>query len=321
MILGEYGDIKDVFFNKFTNCNFKIQNSFSSLLDEYYYFRDKIDIIKCKVSSLEGLIKTKISRCKKKIESQNKELDLCKNKDMYKIYGDLLLSNLYFIKKGMGYIDVKNFYSGDEEISIKLDPRLSGADNAKLYYKKYNKYKKANVILTEQIKLASEEIKYLESILEYLSMCENNGDIEEVKKELCINGYLKDKVKTKNVQQSKPLCFMTKEGLKIFVGKNSIQNEKLTFKIANKSDIWFHVKDMPGSHTILFLEGKEPSYDSILYAAKICCLYSKAKNSSNVAVDYTDVSNVRKIPGGKSGMVNYKNYKTVYVTPGNLVLK
>ncbi len=321
MILGEYGDVKDVFFNKFTNCNFKIQNSFSSLLDEYYYFRDKIDIIKCKVSSLEGLIKTKISRCKKKIESQNKELDLCKNKDMYKIYGDLLLSNLYFIKKGMGYIDVKNFYSGDEEISIKLDPRLSGADNAKLYYKKYNKYKKANVILIEQIKLASEEIKYLESILEYLSMCENNDDIEEVKKELYINGYLKDKVKTKNLQQSKPLCFVTKEGLKIFVGKNSIQNEKLTFKIANKSDIWFHVKDMPGSHTILFLDGKEPSNDSILYAAKICCLYSKAKNSSNVAVDYTNVSNVRKIPGGKSGMVNYKNYKTVYVTPSNLILK
>ena len=322
MILGEYGDIKDVFFNKFINCNFKIQSSFSSLLDEYYYFRDKIDMIKCKVSSLEGLIKTKISRCKKKIENQNKELDLCKNKDMYKIYGDLLLSNLYFIKKGMGYIDVKNFYSGDEEISIKLDPRLSGADNAKLYYKKYNKYKKANVILAEQIKLASEEIKYLESILEYLSMCENNDDIEEVKKELYINGYLKDKVKTKNLHQSKPLCFVTKEGLKIFVGKNSIQNEKLTFKIANKSDIWFHVKDMPGSHTILFLcGGKKPSNDSILYAAKICCLYSKAKNSSNVAVDYTNVSNVRKIPGGKSGMVNYKNYKTVYVTPSNLVLK
>ena len=321
MVLGNHGDIKDIFFDKFDQRNVKIQNSFSILLDEYYYFRDKIDIIKCKVSSLEGLVKTKISRYKKKIESQTRELDLCKDKDKYKVYGDLLLSNLHFIKKGMEYINVKNFYSGDEEITIKLDPRLSGSDNAKLYYKKYNKYKKANEILIEQIKLSSEEIKYLENILEYLSMCENNDDIEEVKKELYINRYLKDKIKTKNSQQSKPLCFLTQEGLKIFVGKNSIQNEKLTFKIAKKNDIWFHVKDVPGSHTILFLDGKEPSNDSILYAAKICCLYSKAKNSSNVAVDYTNVNNVRKIPGGKPGMVNYKNYKTVYVTPSNLILK
>ena len=321
MVLGSHGDIKDIFFDKFDQRNVKIQNSFSILLDEYYYFRDKIDIIKCKVSSLEGLVKTKISRYKKKIESQTRELDLCKDKDKYKVYGDLLLSNLHFIKKGMEYINVKNFYSGDEEITIKLDPRLSGSDNAKLYYKKYNKYKKANEIFIEQIKLSSEEIKYLENILEYLSMCENNDDIEEVKKELYINGYLKDKIKTKNLQQSKPLCFLTQEGLKIFVGKNSIQNEKLTFKIAKKNDIWFHVKDVPGSHTILFLDGKEPSNDSILYAAEICCLYSKAKNSSNVAVDYTNVNNVRKIPGGKPGMVNYKNYKTVYVTPSNLILK
>lgn len=321
IFIEEYVYKKGVFINEFTKCNFKVQNVISNLLDEYYYSRDKSDIIKCKISSLESLIKTKILRYKKKIESQNKELDLCKNKDTYKIYADLLLSNLYVIKKGMECVNVKNFYCKNEEICIKLDPRLSGSDNAKLYYKKYNKYKKAGVVLLEQVKLTMEEIKYLENILEYLSMCENNDDIEEVKNELYISGYLKDKIKTKNLSKSKPLCFTTKEGLKVFVGKNSIQNEKLTFKIANKKDIWFHVKDMPGSHTILFLEGKDPSYDSILYAAKICCMYSKAKNSSNVAVDYTSISNVKKIPGSKSGMVNYKNYKTVYVTPEKLTLK
>ncbi|MBO5733827.1 MAG: NFACT family protein, partial [Clostridia bacterium] len=204
------------------------------------------------------------------------------------------------------------------EITIKLDKRYSPAVNAQKYFKKYNKAKTAREELSKQIKLAQTELDYLESVEEELKKAETEADLSEIGDELFEQGYIKrpKDAKKKKKETQKPMEFETPDGFRVLVGKNNKQNDLLTLKIAKNSDMWFHTKDIHGSHTVLCYEhGREFTDTAILYAARLAAKYSKASESSQVPVDYTLVKFVKKPSGAAPGMVIYTDQKTIYVTP------
>ena len=202
-------------------------------------------------------------------------------------------------------------------IRIKLDPSKSGSQNAQKYYKDYRKAKTAEQILTEQIELAEKELEYIDNVFDSLSRAETERELAEIRSELIQTGYIKaPKSKAKDQKPLPPLKFTTTDGFEVLVGRNNRQNDTLTLKTANNNDIWFHTKEIPGSHTILVTNGREPSDEAILQAAKIAAYHSKAKDGSQVPVDYTKIRNVSKPQGAKPGMVIFVKNKTLYVTPG-----
>lgn len=306
---------------KETSCydsqDLKYYDSFSALLDEFYFEKDTGERMKSKAQSLNKMLANISSRIERKISAQKRDLMDCDNKESHKMLGDLINSNLYRIKKGMRSVTLENFYANMEPISVKLDPRLSGAQNAQKYYKEYRKAKVAQKVLKEEIKKAFDEKAYIDTVIDAVSRVQTEKELLEIKKELAKEGYLKEKrsKKAKKSEGSAPLEFKSSEGLRILVGKNNIQNDKLTLKMADKNYIWLHVKDLPGSHVIIMEEAGNVGNGTIVEAAKIAAYHSKAKDSSGVAVDYTQVKNVKKPSGAKPGMVIYGSNKTVYVTP------
>lgn len=292
-------------------------NSYSELLDDFYYEKDKLDRMRVKSQNLTKTLQNIKLRLTRKIKLQQSELLECENKEILKIYGDLLTANLYKVEKGSFNILLENFYSPDlSVVEIKLDPKLNGIQNAQKYYKKYKKAKTAQIILEEQIKKAYTELDYIDTVLYEISSAKTELDLTHISQELVVQGYIKDKKHTKKIPKSlPPLKFESNDGFTILVGRNNLQNDKLTLKQANKTDIWLHVKDMPGSHAIIFLENKKITDTALITAAKLAAIHSKACNSSNVPVDYTCVKYVKKPLGAKPGMVTYSNYKTIYVNP------
>ncbi|MPM61104.1 putative protein YloA [bioreactor metagenome] len=238
------------------------------------------------------------------------------------LYGELITSNIYSIKKGDSSARLLNYYSENEEyLEIPLNENKSPSENAQAYFKKYNKLKKSEENAKIQIKLAEEEEQYLQSVLSNILNADNYTEIQDIRNELMETGYIayKKASKDKRSKPSKPLHFISSDGIEIYVGKNNIQNDFLTLKFADKNDIWFHTKNIPGSHVIIKSKGPVPEA-TLLEAATLAAFYSKAKNSSNVPVDYTEVKNVRKMSGAKPGMVIYYTNKTIYVTPKELNL-
>ncbi len=308
---------KDISFIRPKQDSYKEYSTFSELVDDYYNEKASKDRINSKAGTLIKLIGKIIALKKRKILQQKEELIHCWGKDKYKICGDLLISNLYKIKKGMKNIELVDFSTEPpQNIKITLDTKLDGSENAQKYYKKYKKLKTAQKFLTEQIENAHTDILYLDSTLDSLERCQSESEINEIQRELCEQGYirLKNKVKAKNKSMGF-IEFISPGGYKILVGRNCKQNAELTYKTAGKKDLWFHVKDMPGSHTVMFTGGNSPKTEDILFAASICAGHSKAKFSDSVAVDYTTVSNVKKPKNYRPGMAIYKNYKTLHVPP------
>lgn len=294
----------------------KEYDSFSSLLDCFYFERDQADRMKVKSQTLHKLLTNLTERFARKINLQKAELEKCKNRDALRINGDLLQANIYRIKKGASSISVENFYDNNNLIEIKLNPAISPAANIQKYYKDYRKSKTAETMLTQQIKNAKEELEYLDSVSEVLERAESEKELSQIRLELCEQGYIKaQKGKQKKLASLPPLEFESSDGFRILVGRNNKQNDQLTLKTAKKTDLWFHTKEIHGSHTILFTEGKEPTDIAIKEAAQLAAYFSKAKNSTQVPVDYTLVKNVNKPSGAKPGMVIYLSNQTLYVTP------
>ncbi len=294
----------------------KEYKSFSELIDSFYFERDNADRMKVKSQDLHKTLSNIIERISKKINIQQTELEKCKDRDILRIKGDLLQANLYRIPKGASSVKVENFYDENKIIEIKLNPAISPANNVQKYYKNYRKAKTAETMLTKQIKNGKEELVYLESVSDTLDRAESEKDLSQIRLELSEQGYIKtQREKQKPPQALPPVEYFTSDGFKILVGRNNKQNDKLTLKTARKTDLWFHTKDIHGSHTILVLDGKEPTETAIKEAAQIAAYHSKAKNSNNVPVDYTQVKNVNKPNGAKPGMVIYLTNKTAYVTP------
>ena len=226
---------------------------------------------------------------------------------------------MYAIAKGAVSVDLPNFYEETQPlVHIKLDPALTPSQNAQKYYKEYRKAKTAEEKLTEQIDLAGKELEYLESVLDALARAETERDLSEIRGELMEQGYLRvpRSKREKMASVSAPMRFTTSDGFTVLVGRNNRQNDRLTLKTANNNDIWFHTKNIPGSHTVLVTEGKEPTETAMVEAAQLAAQHSRAKDSAQVPVDYTQIRYVSKPQGAKPGMVIYVNYKTIYVTPG-----
>ncbi|MCR3760249.1 NFACT family protein [Clostridium felsineum] len=296
----------------------------SFLVQDFYYEKDKTERLKNRSSDLQKIVNTNLERCKKKNEIYEDELKECDSKDLYKVYGELLTSNIYNLKKGDKKADVLNYYSPNSEtITIKLDENKTPSENIQRYFKKYNKLKKTEENAKIQIKNNTEEIEYLQSVLTNIENSDTYSEIEDIRQELMDTEYIRFSKKNKQKKKdkvSKPMHIKSKDGIDIYIGKNNKQNDYLTLKFADKRDIWFHTKNIPGSHVIVKNFGDIP--ESTLYeAASIAAYYSKARESSNVAVDYTEVKNVRKPSGAKPGMVIYYTNKTIYTNPTEPIIR
>lgn len=297
-------------------------------IDDFYYKKESNDTFVEYRNSILQLTSLVLNKISKKLKNINSKLDDCKNIDIYKLYGELITSNLYRLKNiitNKNFIELENYYDNNNLIKIPLDIKYSVADNAKLYFKKYNKLKNTLQIVSEQKKQTEQELNYVESIIYELDRAKTINDINEIYTEMCENKMFENLRKYKNkyissfsnkkyVSTTEPIKIII-DNYTIMVGKNNKQNDYLTTKIAKKDDMWFHTKDIHGSHVILVTNHAKPDIDIIIKCAEIAAYYSKASMSSNVNVDYTLVKNVKKPSGAKPGMVIYTHNETITVKP------
>lgn len=294
--------------------------TFSALLDAFYHERDRLERMKVKSQGLTRILNNASERLSRKINLQRGELQQCTEREHLKICGDLISANLYQIQKGDTAAALYNFYEEDQPmIKVKLDPLLTPSQNAQKYYKDYRKAKTAEEKLQEQIAMAEAELQYVDTVLDALSRAMTEQDLGEIRQELTEQGYVRD-LKKKNPKAKSPaglppMEFQSSDGFRILVGRNNKQNDKLTLKQANNNDLWLHVKDHPGSHTVIVSDRKEITDTAILEAAEIAAYFSRCRDSAQVPIDYTQIRHVHKPNGAKPGMVIYVNNKTVYVTP------
>lgn len=289
----------------------------SKLLDYFYSERDVLAQTKQRADDLFKLLTSLNERIRRRVSAQKIELQECQNRDEFRLKGDLIMSNLYRLEKGMTEAKLENFYDENcPEIVIPLDIRLTPAQNAQKYYSEYRKADTADKMLRGLIEKGEEELKYIESVFDSLSRASTEGELSEIRDELRAEGYVKSqKSKQKQPKALPPIEYRTSDGFKVLSGRNNRQNDMLTLKLADKTDVWLHVKDITGSHVIVFCDGREPTEDAISEAALIAAYNSSARTGSSVPVDYTQVRYVKKPSGAKPGMVIYTNQKTLYVTP------
>lgn len=296
---------------------FSQQESFSSLLDGFYFEKDRTERTRQKGRDLVKFLHNAIERTAKKLDLQRAELQQCADREELRISAELINANLYRLEKGSFYYDLENYYDNNNILRIKADPSLSPAANAQKYFKLYRKSKTAEQMLVGLIEKGEEDLNYLESVSDALDRATTQMEIDEIKNELIISGYMKSKNKNskKQVKMSAPLEYETSDGFRVFVGRNNIQNDKLTFKTANKNDMWLHTQKIHGSHVIIASDNREISDEAIVEAAEIAAYHSKAREAKLVPVDYTFVKNLKKPPASPPGKVIYHVYYSVNVTP------
>lgn len=301
----------------------RVYPDYSSLLNAFYSERENAARIKHAAGDIIKLVCNLKSRTERKLAIRLCDLKKCENREKLRIYGELLKANLYRIKAGSAFFEAENYYDNMNIIKIPLDPALSPQKNAAKYFKDYKKTYTAEQKLTALTEKDREEIVYFDSVLDSISRSESISDITEIRDELADAGYIKRSAQ-KRSKQSAALKFKeytADEGYKILVGRNNRENDYLTTVLAGKNDLWFHTKNIPGSHVIVFSGGAEVSEDTVVKAARLAAENSKGAGSSNVPVDYTQIKYVKKPSGAKPGMVIYKTNKTVYVTPDKKEVK
>jgi predicted ribosome quality control (RQC) complex YloA/Tae2 family protein len=293
------------------------KNSFSELLDEFYYECDRLDRTRQKAQDLVKFLGSAIARISKKISLQQAELRQCEDRETLRISAELINANLYRLEKGASFYDLENYYDENKPIRIKADPSKSPAANAQKYFKDYRKAKTAEAMLTELIEKGKSDLQYLETVADALDRATTQAEIEEIRSELVMSGLLKNKRKNGSKQPKllPPMEYRTTDGFRVFVGRNNIQNDKLSLKTAMKNDMWLHTQKFPGSHVILVSDNREISDDAIVEAAEIAAYHSKARDAKLVPVDYTYVKHLKKPQGAPPGKVIYHVYYSVNVTP------
>lgn len=292
----------------------------SALLDRVFYARAERDRVKQQAGDLERWLTNEIDKLKLKLKKLQKDFEHASKLDQFQLYGELLMANIYQFEKGVESVKVQNYYSEDlEEITIAVSPRKTPIENAQSYFTKYNKAKNALLKIEEQKEKTEDDIRYFEMLAQQVQQA-SPSDIEEIREELAEGGYLRLRAskKKKKVVKPTPEKFISSAGIEISVGKNNKQNDFLTFKLSKKSDLWFHTKDIPGSHVVIHHEN--PDEETIREAAMLSAYYSKARNSSSVPVDYTEIRHVKKPSGSKPGFVIYFEQKTIYITPDEALL-
>lgn len=298
----------------------KEYSSYSALLDAYYSEREAASRIRHAAADIEKTVSRALQRAVKRLALRREELKGCADRDRLRIYGELLKANLYAVSPGAASATVQNYYDPElNEITIPLDPAISPAANAAKYFKEYKKSYTAEQTLSALTLEDEREIEYLEAVEESLSRCEGISDIVEIRAELCEGGYMRAPAKAarKKLREAAPREYVSAEGYRVLVGRNNKQNDFLTMRMAAKNDLWLHTKNIPGSHVVICCAGEPVSEETLLAAAGVAALYSKASASEQVPVDYTPVKYVKKPNGAKPGMVIYTTNSTVFVRPGN----
>ena len=293
------------------------KSSFSELLDEFYFECDRLDRTRQKAQDLVKFLGSAIARISKKISLQQAELRQCADREQLRISAELINANLYRLEKGAAFYDLENYYDENKIIRIKADPSKTPAANAQKYFKDYRKAKTAEAMLTELIEQGQNDLQYLETVADSLDRASTQAEIEEIRNELVVSGFMKFKKKN-NQKQPKllpPMEYMTTDGFRVLVGRNNMQNDKLSLKTASKSDMWLHTQKFPGSHVVIISDNKEISDDAIVEAAEIAAYHSKARDAKLVPVDYTYVKHLKKPQGAPPGKVIYHVYYSVNVTP------
>ena len=291
------------------------ETGFSAMLDLFFTQSAQKHRVNQRMAATRKLVKTARDRISRKLIIQNEELKKSADRGSLRKRGDILLANMHLLKKGMSSLDAEDFFSGDgAAIRIDIDPLKTPQQNAAKYYKDYTKAKNAEKFLSQQVKRGLEEIEYLDSVLESIAYAEGERDLSEIRSELIGTGYIRAQ-KQEKVKESVPLLFESSAGIKIYAGKNNIQNEKLTHKTAAKSDIWLHTQRIHGAHVIISCGRDQPDDMTLYEAAVIAAYYSAARSAGKVPVDYTYVKHVKRQPGGRPGMVVYTDFKTIIASP------
>ena len=292
--------------------------SFGALLDSFYTLRDRKDAMRQKSQAVRKTVQNLCTRLTRKMALQEKELEATYDRERLRQLGDILTANIHRIVKGQTKILCEDFYDENmAPVEIPLSPILSPQQNAAKFYKDYTRMKNAEKELTHQLELGETELNYLKSVLDELNRAQTDAELEEIKQELQEQGYLRQEGSRKRPKQGKlsPMRFASTDGYPIYVGRNNRQNEELTFRLARKDDIWCHASKVHGSHVIISCGGTIPPDNTITQAAQLAAYYSETGDGQNVPVDVTPVKQVKKIPGGKPGMVIYHTYKTVIANP------
>lgn len=292
--------------------------SFSSLLDTFYAARDQADRMRQKSQSVVRAITNLRDRTARKLANQQRELEATRDRERLRQLGDILTANLHRITRGQTRVTCEDFYDPQmQPVEITLSPTLSPQQNAAKFYKDYTRAKNAEKYLTEQLARGETELSYLNSILDELTRAESDRDLAEIRAELATGGYLREPGGKKKLKlpPSRPMSFRSSEGFLIQVGRNNRQNDQLTLKTAQRTDLWLHTQKLHGSHVIVSCEGRTPGDQTITEAAMLAAYFSQARESQNVPVDCTPVRFVKKPAGAKPGMVVYTTYSTVFVTP------
>lgn len=291
----------------------------SEAVEKFYSGKATSSALKQKSADLTKLVSINLDRCRKKLQIENETISKAEKREKYRVYGDLLMANLYVVKKGDKSVTVDNFYDENGgQITIPLKEDLTAAENARRYYMRYNKEKTAYSETLKQREKNLSEIDYLESVAESVSKAETSDEIRQIREELSEQGYIRYRgdVKRKKEEKPNPMHFVSSDGYDIFVGKNNKQNDYVTLKLSRPTDIWLHTKSIHGSHVIIKTEDAmqvpDRTYEE---AGMLAAYYSRGRNSATVPVDYTEIYNVKKPSGAKPGMVIYVNYSTMYVTP------
>ena len=302
----------------------EVYDSFSHLLDDFYEKREQAERVKQKGRDLLKTATTARDRVRRKLAAQEKEMAACLDRDHLRICGELITANLYRMERGQSRLTAQNYYDENcADVDIPLDVRLSPQENAARYFKQYAKAKTAEKYLTAQLQRGREELQYLESVLQELAQAESEQDFNDIRTELTDGGYLRGRGKKQPGFQraSKPREFRSSAGLRILVGRNNRQNDRLTTKDADKRDVWLHTQKIHGSHVILCTGGAEPDEQSLMEAASLAAYFSQAQGSTKVPVDYTPVRFVKKPAGAKPGMVVYTTYQTLLADPDEELVK
>lgn len=286
----------------------------SELLDKFYFERAKRERVKSQAADLERWLTNEISKLKTKITKLEREKQSASKLDTYQLYGELLTANNYLIPKGATEATVDNYYDQGTQITIPLDPQKTAIENAQRFFNRYSKAKNALVAIAKQLDIAQDDIEYFEMVKQQVLQA-SPDDVAEIREELNELGFMKarGKNKRKKHKRPKPETYHSSTGIQISVGKNNKQNDYLTFKIAARNHIWLHTKDIPGSHVVIHSEA--PDEETLNEAAILAAYFSKARESSSVPVDYTDIKQVKKPNGSKPGFVIYFEQKTLFVTP------
>lgn len=287
----------------------------NALLDTFFGSKAENERMKQRSRDLLKMLMNTYERISRKLEIQRSELAACSEREVFRVRGDIISANIFRMEKGMDKLCAENYYTGDMT-EIPLDVKLTPSQNAQKYYAEYKRLEKAERMLTGLIASGEKELVYIDSVFDAASRSTSNAEISEIKQELMQGGYIHSQGgKKQSIKPKPPMHFVTDDGYDVYIGRNNLQNDKLTLKSSMPDDMWLHTKDIAGSHVIIKAQNKEVSDNAILQAASLAAYCSKAQNSTKVPVDYTRVRFVKKPSGAKPGMVIFSNNYTVLVDP------